>query len=217
MKRKLTRTLALAIALAAPVLALQGCFTAVATGAAVATLSLLDRRSTGMQIEDEKIELTASSRIRDRLGELGNVSVTSFNRNVLLTGQVPDQAARDEVARIAFGVNNVRGVNNEAEVAGVSSLSQDSSDVLLTSKVKARFLDSQRIAANHVKVVSEIGVVYLMGLVTEREAAEAKKIAATTAGVRRVVAIFEIISEAQAKELDVRASRDKKAESASAR
>lgn len=203
----LVRPLLIAAIVAACVPMLQGCFPFVAAGAGGAVLSALDRRTSGTQVEDEGIELRTNSRLREKLGSRANVSVTSYNRNVLLTGQVADDATRAEAEAIAGGVPNVRGISNETEIAGVSSLTQRSSDAVITSKVKARILDSQRVSANHVKVVTEGSKVYLMGLLTEAEANAAKQVAAATGGVAKVVAIFEIVSPEEARRLDQAGAR----------
>ena len=203
----LVRPLALAAVMAACVPLLQGCFPMVAAGAGGAVLSALDRRTSGTQVEDEGIELRASSRLREKLGNRANISITSYNRNVLLTGQVADEATRAEAGAIVGSVPNVRGISNETEIAGVSSLTQRSSDAVITSKVKARILDSQRVSANHVKVVTEGSKVYLMGLLTEAEANAAKQVAAATGGVAKVVAIFEIVSPEEARRLDQAGAR----------
>lgn len=196
------RPLLIAALIGLTVPALQGCFPMVAAGAGTAVLSALDRRTSGTQVEDEGIELRAGNRLREKLGNRANVSVTSYNRNVLLTGQVADEATLAEAATIVSEVPNVRGVSNETEIAGVSSLTQRSNDALVTSKVKARILDSQRVNANHVKVVTENGRVYLMGLLTEAEGRAAKEVAASTSGVRKVVAIIETITPEEARRLD---------------
>jgi len=181
------------ICLAALALAsLGGCGIAViGAGVGAAVLSVEDRRTTGIQIEDERIELVAVNRIGDRYGDKVHVNVTSFSRQVLLTGEVPDEAAKAEIARIVSGVSNVREVFNELQVAGISSLGARSNDAFLTSKVKARFVDSKLFSAVHVKVVTEAAAVYLLGLVTEKEATDATEIARTTGGVRKVVKIFQ--------------------------
>nr|WP_026187870.1 BON domain-containing protein [Methyloversatilis universalis] len=204
-----TRPLLIAALIGLTVPALQGCFPVVAAGAGTAVLSALDRRTSGTQVEDEGIELRAGNRLREKLGNRANVSVTSYNRNVLLTGQVADEATLAEAATIVSEVPNVRGVSNETEIAGVSSLTQRSNDALVTSKVKARILDSQRVNANHVKVVTENGRVYLMGLLTEAEGRAAKEVAASTSGVRKVVAIIETISPEEARRLDATGSAKK--------
>jgi osmotically-inducible protein OsmY len=123
-----------------------------------------------------------------------HVNVTSYNRMVLLTGEVPDAAARTEVERIAWAVQNVRGVHNELAVAGVSSLTVRSNDTLITSSVKGRLLDSHKLNPIHVKVVTENSIVYLLGLVTKEEADVATEIARTTSGVQKVVRVFEYLN-----------------------
>lgn len=181
--------------LAACVLAcpLAGC-APVLIGAAAggAYTSLEDRRTAGVQIDDEGIELRVGNRINDRFADRAHVSVTSYNRSVLLTGEVPDAQSREEAERIARAVPGVQGVANELEIAGVSSLASRTNDAFITSKVKARFLDARKFNPVHVKVVTEAGVVYLLGVVTEQEANEAVELARTMSGVRKVVKIFDI-------------------------
>ena len=179
-----------------PVLAamvfLPGCVPVlIGAGAGAAYSSLEDRRATGVQLDDEGIELRAANRISDRYGDAAHVNVTSYNRTALLTGEVPDAEARAAAERIARAVPNVGGVSNELEIAGVSSLAARTNDSFITSKVKGRFLDARRFNPIHVKVVTEAGVVYLLGTVTEREADDAVELARTVSGVRKVVKIFE--------------------------
>jgi osmotically-inducible protein OsmY len=162
---------------------------AAAAGAAVAT----DRRTVGTLTEDEGIELKAAGRIGERYKDGIHINVTSYNRMVLLTGEVPDAAARAEVERIARGVENVRGVFNETIVSGVTSYTARSNDGIITSKVKGRFLDANKFNALHVKVVTENGIVYLLGLVSKKEAADATELARTTSGVQKVVRVFEYL------------------------
>lgn len=179
-------------AIAVALLLLQGCAgTVIAVGAGAAVMSATDRRSTGSQIDDEGIELRVWSRVDERFGDKVHLNVTSFNYVVLLTGEVPDAATRAEVEKIARGAPGVRSVANETQVAGVSSYGARTNDAYLTSKVKSRFVDTGSFSANHVKVVTEANVVYLMGIVTDAEAAEAVQIARTTGGVLKVVKIFE--------------------------
>lgn len=163
----------------------------IGAGGAAAVSTLEDRRSTGTQLDDESIEVRASNRISDRFGDRVHVNVTSYNRYALLTGEVPDAGAREEVEKIVFAVPNVRGVTNDLQVAGTSSFASRTNDTYLTSKVRGRLLDTKRVSPAHVKVVTEAGVVYLMGLVTGPEADEAVEIARTTGGVRKVVKAFE--------------------------
>jgi len=185
------RPLLIALLLAALPL-LNGC-TAVAIGGAAATGVMVaeDRRTVGAMTEDEGIELKASSRISERFKDGVHINVTSYNRTVLLTGEVPSDAARAEVERITRGVDNVRNVFNETIVAGVSSYAVRSNDAIITSKVKGRFLDASKFNVLHVKVVTENSIVYLMGLVKRQEAADATEIARTTSGVQKVVRLFE--------------------------
>ena len=178
--------------LSAAVLSLQGCPAVVGIGAVGTAMVIAeDRRSSSAQVDDQTTEVRASSRIGERFGEKGHVSVTSFNHSVLLTGEVPDAAAKVEAERIVLALPNVRRVTNELEISAPSSTSARSNDSFITGKVQARFLDAGRFNPLHFKVVTESGVVYLMGIVTEQEAADAVEIARTTAGVRKVVIIFE--------------------------
>ena len=173
---------------------LHGCAPLVVGGAAAGGVMVAqDRRTVGTMTEDEGIELKTNGRIGERFKDGVHVNVTSYNRHVLLTGEVPDAAAKSEAERIARGVENVRGVYNELSVAGVSSYTARSNDAILTSKVKGRFLDSGQFNALHVKVVTENGIVYLLGLVSKKEAAAATEIARTTSGVQKVVRVFEYL------------------------
>lgn len=170
---------------------LQGCVELAVVGAGAAALSAVDRRTTGVQVDDEGIELRATNRIGERFGDKVHVNVTSFNRSVLVTGEVPDANTRAEIEKIVLATPNVRSITNELQVAGGSSLSARASDAGITGKVKARFLDANRFNPLLVKVVTEATVVYLMGIVTEAEANEAAEIARTTGGVRKVVKVFD--------------------------
>ena len=172
---------------------LQGC-AAIAVGGIAGTVVMSeDRRTVGTITEDTAIELKASSRIGQKLKEGVHINAFSFNRMLLLTGEVPDAAAREEAERIARGIEYVRGVYNELTVSGVSSYTVRSNDSLITSKVKTRFLDSKKFNGIHVKVVTENSVVYLMGLVKREEANDATEVARTTSGVQKVVRVFEYI------------------------
>jgi len=178
--------------LAAALALLQGCAAVVVgAGSAAAYSSYDDRRSTGTQMEDEGIELRAMNRIDQRYGFKVHVNITSFNRSVLITGEVPDAQAREDVGKIVLGAGNVRAVANELEIAATSSLAARTNDSLITSNVKARFVTAKGFSANHVKVVTEAGVVFLMGVVTDTEANAAAEVTRTTDGVRKVVKVFE--------------------------
>lgn len=164
---------------------------AVAGGSMVAT----DRRTSGIQLEDEGIELRARSRIRSAVGTRVRVSVTSYNRQVLLTGEVPNLQDKQLVEQVVAGVQNVVSVVNELAVMNSPSLVEQSSDALITGRVKAMLLDARDLHFNVFKVVTEHGTTYLMGRVTSREADGATAVARATPGVQKVVRIFEIISE----------------------
>ncbi len=178
-----------------------GCAPLLVGGAVIGTgLVVTDRRTTGIQLEDEGIELRAASRVRG-LATLGQVSITSYNRTVLLTGEVPAEAEKQAVGQAVRLVENVREVINELVVAPNSALGSRSSDAILGGKVKATFVDAKDLQANAFKVVAERGVIYLMGRVTEREAARGAELAASVSGVKKVVRVFEILSEQQLADL----------------
>ena len=160
-------------------------------GAMVAT----DRRTSGSQLEDEGIELRASSRIFENLGERVHVNVTSYNRQVLLTGEVPSAQDKQLVEQIVAKVDNVRSIVNELGVLGNSTLNQRTSDTLVTGRVKAGMVDAQDLIANAIKVVTERGTTYLLGRVTQREANRSTDITRSTSGVQKVIRLFEIVSE----------------------
>jgi osmotically-inducible protein OsmY len=151
----------------------------------------MDRRTAGTLLEDEGIELRITNRIGERFGDKVHTNVTSYNRSVLLTGEVADQKTKEEIERLAFTVPNVRGVTNDIRIAGLASFQARANDAAITGKVKARFLDANKFSPVHVKVVTEAGIVYLMGIVNETEANDAVEVARTTSGVRKVVKVFE--------------------------
>ena len=159
------------------------------------TLVATDRRTSGAQLEDEGIELRAASRIRGQMSESVRVVVTSYNRQALLTGQVPTEQEKQLAEQIVSRVENVGTVINELSVAGTASLSQRSSDTLVTGRVKALLLDARDLQSNAFKVVTEGGTTYLMGRVTQREADRATAVVRGASGVQKVVRIFEILSE----------------------
>lgn len=203
---RLRSTLLLAFAI--PVL--TGCVGAAIVGAgAGAALILTDRRAAETQVTDEGIEMRVASRIDEKLGGNAHLNVTSYNRIVLLTGEVVSASARDDAEAAARQVANVKAISNELAVAPPSAMTARSNDSFITSKVKARFLDYKRFNANHVKVVTEAGVVFLMGLVTQDEANHAVEIARTTGGVLKVVRLLEIISADAAIAADGKKPADK--------
>jgi len=183
--------------LAAAVLAatLSACAPLVIGGAAIGAMVTFDRRTSGAQLDDEAIELRGASRLRESLGDRGHINITSYNRQVLLTGEVPNEAAKQNAEQIVSRVDNVKGIVNELAVMGSTSLAQRSSDTLVTAKVRASLVDARDLYVNAFKVVTERGTVYLMGRVTQREADRATEMVRTIPGVQRVVRIFETISE----------------------
>jgi len=178
------------------ILALQGCAPILIGGAFVGGgLMASDRRTSGTQIEDEGIEFKAGARIRENLGERVHVNVTSYNRQVLITGEVPNAQDKQLVEKVVSGVENVRGIVNELDVLGNSTLTQRSSDLLVSSRAKAGLVDARDLFANAFKITVERGTLYMMGRVTQREADRATEVVSGTSGVQRVVRMLEIISE----------------------
>jgi osmotically-inducible protein OsmY len=180
---------------------LGACAPLMIAGVAGTAMVASDRRTSGAQLEDESIELRAQSRIRDNLGERVHVNVTSFNRQVLLTGEVTAEKDRQAVLQLVERIENVKAVVNELAVMPLSNLSERSNDLLIVAKVKASFVDSRDLFANAFKVVTERGTVYLMGRVTQREANSATQLTRNVGGVNKVVRLFEIISEDELRNL----------------
>lgn len=181
--------------LVASVVMLQGCFPIVAVGVGATALVVDDRRSTGFYVEDENIEWKARSIIIDRFKD-AHVNVTSFNLSVLLTGEVSDEKMKADIGEAIRKIGSVKNVTNELTVGGKSSLAARSNDTLITTNVKTRFLGAKDFSSNHVKIVTEASVVYLMGIVTKQEADAATEVARTTSGVSRVIRVFEYIDKA---------------------
>ncbi|MCE2691288.1 MAG: BON domain-containing protein [Rubrivivax sp.] len=164
-------------------------------------LASVDRRTAGTQVEDQAIELKGAARVRELAGEQAHVNVTSYNRIVLLTGEVPDAAARGAVEQAIGRIEGVRSVVNELAVMGKTTLTARSNDAVLSARVKAGFIDAKDLQVNTIKVTTERGVVHLMGRVTEREATRAVAVARSVPGVQKVVRVFEILTDAQLAEL----------------
>jgi len=191
------RAIALAVSAVVAAATLAGC-AALAIGGAVGTAMVVtDRRTAGVQLEDQNIELKSLTRIREAIADRGHVNTTSFNRMVLITGEVPTEADRTAVEQAIARIENVRSTVNDLAVMGSSSLTARSNDTILTSKVKATYVDAKDLQSGAVKVVTERGTVYLLGRVTEREATRAAELARGIAGVQKVVRVFEILTEAE--------------------
>ena len=193
---RMNRTVCTLLAAAALAGGLAGCATPVVLGgAALGGMMAIDRRTAGTQIEDESIELRSSNRIHGAYGDKVHVNITSYNRQVLLTGEVPSAEARQSIEKIVTGVENVRTVVNDLAVMPSTSLGQRSNDTFITGKVRASLVDAKDISANSFKVVTERNAVYLMGLVTQREAGRATAIARGVGGVSKVVRVFEYLTD----------------------
>lgn len=181
------------LVLALGTLSLQGCFPVVATGVGTGVLMAEDRRTSGTYVEDQGIEFKAANRIDEKFKDKTHINITSYNRNVLLTGEAPTDEIKNEIGNIVKAVTNVHNVVNEITVAAPTSLMSRSNDSYITSKIKTFFVDTNKFQANHVKVVTENGVVYLLGLVKHKEGDDAVEIASTTSGVTKVVKMFEYL------------------------
>lgn len=195
------RPLAVAALCGALTISLQGCVEMMIGGAVMGTIAATDRRTFGAQTEDKAIAIKGETRIANLVGSAGHVNVASFNRQVLLSGEVHDAEMKAAVGREAEAIEAVKSVVNELEIAGLSSYTSRSNDTLITGKVKASFVDTKDLYANSIKVVTERGTVYLMGRVTQREGALAAHVASGVSGVHKVVKVFEYISEQELKDL----------------
>lgn len=189
----------LSTAVLAATLGLSGCFGLAVTGAAIGTVAVMDRRSIGAQTEDQTIELRGARSLNEQINRAPDaaVSVTSFNRRVLLTGQVPSEAVRvraEETVRAR--VPNIKDIYNELEIKPVENFSGETRDTTLTAQVKAGMVRERHLTASAIKVVTEGSVVYLMGVVTREEGQRAAIVASQVAGVKKVVTLFEYVTDA---------------------
>jgi len=196
---KLARPLAVISLCCASALSLQGCVEMVVGSAVIGTFAATDRRTFGAQTDDKAIALKGESRLSNIMGKYAHVDVNSFNRRVLLTGEVADENAKAAAEREIRAVDGVVAVTNELVIGPVSNYTARSNDALITTKVKATFVDTQNLSANAFKVVTEAGVVFLMGRVTQREGNQAADVTSSISGVRKVVKVFEYITEEELK------------------
>lgn len=180
---------------------LQGCVEMMVGTAVVGTMAATDRRTLGAQTEDTAITVKAEARMPGVVGDSGHVNIASFNRKVLLTGEVRDDASKATVEREIAAIPGVQGIVNELEIAGRSNYTSRGNDALLTGKVKASFVDTKELSANAIKVVTERSTVYLMGRVTQREGQRAAEVTRGVSGVQRVVKVFDYISEDELKQI----------------
>jgi osmotically-inducible protein OsmY len=182
---------------------LQGCVPALlVTGAAVTAISAHDRRSTGTQADDETSEWKGSNRMAPQYRDSTHVNFTAYNRIMLVTGEVPNEEARQAIGAMAEKIEGIRKVHNELVIAPLAAFSSRSNDAYISSKFKTRLIESNQLSANHIKPLTENGTLFVMGLVNEREAKVAVAIARTTDGVRKVVSVMEIIPEEETRRLD---------------
>lgn len=201
MKRNLQSLMVSGAVLAVALTSLSGCAPLVLGGAVATGIMITDRRTSGAQVEDQAIEIKIATVVRQEMGDRVHLNVTSFNRKVLLTGEVTTGSEKERIEKIAQSQENVQSVVNDLALMPASSLTQRSKDVVLTSRVKASFIDAKDLQANAVKVVTERGIVYLMGRVTSREAKRASDIVRSMGGVVKVVRVFDEITEEELKRL----------------
>ncbi|GAB3630356.1 BON domain protein [Pandoraea terrae] len=187
---------------------LAGCAPLILGGVAGGALVVTDRRTVGAQTDDREIQIRAETTIGKQLPDQAHVNVTSFNRRVLLTGEVPNQASKDRAEELVRQINNVRGIVNELVISGASSFGSRSNDAWITSKVKANLINTKELSANVFKVVTERGEVYLMGLVSEPEGKMAADVTSRVDGVQKVVKLYEYVRPDEAKRLSDEASKN---------
>ncbi|KAB8039412.1 BON domain-containing protein [Janthinobacterium aquaticum] len=199
--KRVQRPLATALLCGAMLTSLTGCIELMVGGAVMGGVAAADRRTLGAQTEDKTIAVKGEAKLPGLVGDAGHVNVNSFNRNVLLTGEVRDEAMRQSVEREIRAIPGVEGVTNEMVIAGPASYTSRSNDALITTKVKASLVDMKTISAASFKVVTENGTVYLMGRVTQREGTVAADVARSVSGVQKVVKLFDYITEAELKQL----------------
>jgi osmotically-inducible protein OsmY len=192
MKSSMTKQTALKLILSAALISqITACVPVVVGGAAATGAMAADRRTSGIYVEDENIELKAVKKMETNLGEDAHVNVTSYNRNVLLTGEVPVAESKSKAENLVKEITNTRSITNEITVGPKSTIGSRSNDSYITSKIKTKFVTENKFPANYVKVVTENGVVYLLGIVTNKEADDAVEIARNTDDVTKVVKVFE--------------------------
>ena len=203
MKLNLKRLMLSGLAASALLGSLSACAPLVVGSALMSGLVAIDRRTTGTQIEDEGIELRTAQGLRQNLSDAAHVNVTSYNRKVLLTGEVSSAAEKERAERLAKSQENVSAVVNDLAIEPASSLTQRSKDIITTGQIKALMVDAKDLQSNAFKVIAERGIVYLMGRVTSREAQRASEIArsGSVSGVVKVVRVFDIITEDELKRI----------------
>jgi len=193
--KSMLRYLALGLALLSTLLSVSACFPLMAGGAVMTGLVAVDRRTSGAMLEDQSIELKIGSRIRDALGERVHISVTSYNRKVLLTGEAPDQQDKERAGEIAKNIDNITSVWNEVGVTSITTLTERTNDLVAAGRIKADLIDAKDLFSNAYKIVVERGTVYVMGRITAREAKRVSSVASGVTGVKKVILVHETITE----------------------
>ena len=193
--KTMLRYLALGLALLSTLLSVSACFPLVAGGAVMTGFVAVDRRTSGAMLEDQSIELKIGSRIRDALGEKVHISVTSYNRKVLLTGEAPDQKDKERAGEIAKNIDNITSVWNEVGVTSITTLTERTNDLVMAGRIKADLIDAKDLFSNAYKIVVERGTVYVMGRITAREAKRVSSVVSGVTGVKKVVLVHETITE----------------------
>ena len=193
--KTMLRYLALGLALLSTLLSVSACFPLMAGGAVMTGFVAVDRRTSGAMLEDQSIELKIGSRIRDALGERVHISVTSYNRKVLLTGEAPDQQDKERAGEIAKNIDNITSVWNEVGVTSITTLTERTNDLVTAGRIKADLIDAKDLFSNAYKVVVERGNVYVMGRITAREAKRVASVISGVSGVKKVVLVHESITE----------------------
>ena len=206
MSKSFQNVMASTLSAAALLSGLSACAPLMMGGAVMTGMVAVDRRTSGIQLEDEGIELRTAQGLRQNLGASAHVNVTSYNRQVLLTGEVATAAQKELADKLAQSQENVKAVANELTVQAASSLTQRSKDAIITGQIKALFVDAKDLQSTAFKVVTENSVVFLMGRVTSREAQRATDIARSVSGVTKVVRVLDVISEEELKRLSAQTS-----------
>ena len=206
MSKSFQNVMASTLSAAALLSGLSACAPLMVGGAVMTGMVAVDRRTSGIQLEDEGIELRTAQGLRQNLGASAHVNVTSYNRQVLLTGEVATAAQKELADKLAQSQENVKAVANELTVQAASSLTQRSKDAIITGQIKALFVDAKDLQSTAFKVITENSVVFLMGRVTSREAQRATDIARSVSGVTKVVRVLDVISEEELKRLSAQTS-----------
>jgi len=193
--KSVLRYLVLSTALLATLLSVSACFPLMAGGVVMTGFVAVDRRTSGAMLEDQAIEVKTSTRIRDVLGERVHITVTSYNRKVLLTGEAPDAKDKEQAGEIAKNIDNVSSVWNEVGVTSITTLTERTNDLVAAGRIKADLIDAKDLFSNAYKIVVERGAVYVMGRITAREAKRVSSVISGVTGVKKVVLVHETITE----------------------